>query len=508
MAAATAQLVVGSPPRLSLQTLDKLHPDVIRPAYAHTQTAIGHVHIGVGAFMRAFNAYYNDAALAARGGDWGIAGVSLRQKTVWQQLQPQDCLFTLAIRDNDRASHQLIGAIKSIDVAPESPRHIVDLLADAAVRIVTITVTEKGYCLTPDSGDLDRLNPALEHDLRNPREPQSMLGLLAAGLQQRRSDNSGPITIISCDNLPDNGSRLQHGVLAFADAIDATLRAWIEAHVSFPATMVDRITPATTAADLDEAAQNIGVRDEALVMTEPFVQWVIEDNFSADRPHWEAGGALFVDDVRPYEVTKLHLLNGPHSALAYLGYLAGFELISDVMQSPEFAAYAGILMRREISPVTAEPAGMEHGGYIQQLLHRFGNAALRHRTWQIAMDGSQKLPQRLLNTIRAQLKCGGPITGLALAVAAWMRYALGRDEAGQPIDVQDPLTESFHKIAASAAVNAEELVTQFVGLRQIFGTDLAMDRRFTSTLAGQFRLLVDKGAAGAVRDYITSSAGQ
>jgi len=495
-------------PRLSLQTLAHLHPDVTRPAYDYTNVGIGHIHIGVGAFMRAFIGNCNDAAMAAKGGDWGIAGVSLRQKTVRDQLQPQDCLYTLSVSDNEKISHQLIGSIRSVDVAPENPQHIVDLLADASVKVVTITVTEKGYCLAPDSGDLDRLSPALAHDLRDLREPQSLLGMLVAGLQQRRKDNSGLLTIVSCDNLPDNGSRLRNAVLAFADEVEASLRAWIEEQTSFPTTMVDRIVPATTAEDIEAAAQTIGVRDEAMVKAEPFLQWVIEDNFCTERPFWEAGGALLVDQVRPYEIAKLQLLNGPHSALAYLGYLAGHELISDAMKSPDFAAYARLLMSHEISPVTAEPAGMEHDGYIDELLHRFENASLAHRTWQIAMDGSQKLPQRLLSTIRLQLKRGGPIAGLSLAVAAWMRYVLGVDETGAAIDVCDPMADEFRRIADSVINEPEDLVAQFLGLRQIFGPDLAEDRRFASMLAGQYRQLVSNGAVGAVREYVASSGNQ
>jgi fructuronate reductase len=491
-----------------MQTLNDLHPDVTRPGYAHASTGIGHVHFGVGAFMRAFIGCYNDQALAARGGDWGIAGVSLRQKKVWEQLHPQDCLYTLAIRDNDISEYRLIGSIKSIDVAPENPQHIVDTLADAAVRIVTATITEKGYCLDPDSGDLDRSNPDLAADLQDLSEPKSMLGFLVAGMRRRRENDSGPLTIISCDNLPNNGSRLRNAVLAFADEVDSSLRAWIETHASFPATMVDRITPATTPEDLEVAAASNGVRDAALVKTEPFVQWVIEDNFAADRPYWEAGGALLVGDVQPYELAKLQLLNGPHSALAYLGYLAGFELISDVMQNPDFAAYARLLMSHEISPVTPEPEGMEHGAYMEELLRRFENASLDHRTWQIAMDGSQKLPQRLLNTIRSQLRRGGPIAGLSLAVAAWMHYALGRDEAGEEIDVQDPLARRFQEIAASTTNDAEAVVMQFLDLQQVFGTDLVAKRRFTSTLIAQFRQLIEKGAAGAIRDFVASSGMQ
>jgi fructuronate reductase len=488
-------------PRLSAKTLGDLRPDVQRPAYDVAKTRVGHVHLGVGAFMRAFVADYNDAALAAKGGDWGIAGVSLRQKNVYKQLQPQDCLYTLNVRDSDHSSYRLIGSIRSIDVAPDEPQRIVGLLADAKVQVVTMTITEKGYCIAPDSGDLDRSNRAIAHDLKDPHSPESMHGLLVAAMQKRRKAGGGPVTMVSCDNLPDNGKRLRHAVLAFADDVDSTLRSWIENNVRFPATMVDRITPATTAEDLDEAATIIGVRDEALVKTEPFMQWVIEDDFAADRPHWEAGGALLVADVRPYEVAKLQLLNGSHSTLAYLGYLAGFELVSDVMQDADFAAFIRTLMSQEISPVTEEPAGMQHATYIEDLLRRFGNTSLRHRTWQIAMDGSQKLPQRLLNTIRAQLKRGGPIAGLSLAVAAWMRYALGRDEAGASIDVQDPLVESFRAIAASASDDAQHVVMQFVGLQPVFGSDLASDRRFTSTLVRQFRLLLDKGAAGAVKEY-------
>lgn len=494
-------------PRLSLQALGHLHPGVARPAYDYAGSGIGHVHLGVGAFMRAFIGNCNDAAMAAKGGDWGIAGVSLRQKTVWDQLQPQDCLYTLSVRDNEAVSHQLIGSIRSMDVAPENPQRVVNHLAAASIKVVTITVTEKGYCLDPDSGELDRLNPALTHDLHDLREPQSLLGLLVAGLQRRRRDNSGALTIVSCDNLPDNGSRLQDAVLAFADEVDPSLRAWIDEQASFPATMVDRIVPATTPKDVVATALAIGVRDEAMVKTEPFLQWVIEDDFRNERPFWEAGGALLVDEVRPYETAKLQLLNGSHSALAYLGYLSGHELVSDAMRNPDLAAYARLLMTQEISPVTAEPPGMEHDEYIEQLLHRFENASLGHRTWQIAMDGSQKLPQRLLNTIRSQLKCGGPIAGLSLAVAAWIRYVLGVDEAGAAIDVRDPMAETFRRIGDSPNNEPEELVAEFTALHQIFGSDLAEDRRFESTLSGQYRQLINKGSVGAVREYIMSSGG-
>ena len=490
---------------MSLQTLECLHREVVRPAYDYAGAGIGQVHLGVGAFMRAFVATCNDAAMAAKGGDWGIAGFSLRRASVRDQLEPQDCLYTLNVRDNETTAHQLIGAIRSIGVAPKNPQRVVTLIADASVRVVTLTVTEKGYCIAPDSGDLDRENPDLEHDFTGLHAPRSTIGFLVAGLRRRRASNGDPLTVVSCDNLPDNGSRLRKAVLAFAGEVDPSLRAWIETHVTFPATMVDRIVPATTPQDIVDMAQLTGVRDEAMVKTEPFLQWVIEDNFCTERPYWEAGGALLVDDVRPYESAKLQLLNGPHSALAYLGYLAGHELISGAMCDPDIAAYVRLLMTHEISPVTAEPPGMEHRNYIEDLLRRFQNASLGHRTWQIAMDGSQKLPQRLLTTIRSQLKRGGPIAGLTLAVAAWMRYVLGRDERHEPIDVRDPMADTFSLIAKENYAEPEDLVARFVSLQQVFGKDLATDRRFTSTLAGQFRTLAELGAAGAVHTYVAGS---
>lgn len=493
-------------PRLSLRTLDGLRPIVMRPAYDHAHVRIGQVHLGVGAFMRAFIAPCNDAAMATKGGGWGIAGVSLRRAKVRDQLRPQDCLYTLSVRDNEAAANQLVGAIRSIVVAPENPQRVVSLLADASVSVATLTVTEKGYCIAPDSGDLDRSNPDLAHDLAGTRDPRSTIGFLVAGLRQRRASNGAPLTIVSCDNLPGNGKRLRNAVLTFVDEVDPSLCAWIESNVRFPATMVDRIVPATTPEDIAASARTIGVRDEAMVKTEPFLQWVIEDDFCTERPNWEAGGALFVDDVRPYEAAKLQLLNGPHSALAYLGYLAGHELISDAMGDRDIARFARRLMTHEISPVTAEPPGMGHAEYIEALLQRFENASLGHRTWQIAMDGSQKLPQRLLQTIRSQLQRGGPVAGLSLAVAAWMRYVLGHDDAGNMIDVRDPMADMFSQISREEQAEPEDLVARFVGLRPIFGTDLGANRRFTSTLAGQYRQLVDKGAAGAVKDYVASSA--
>jgi len=492
------ELGMGGPPRLSLETLDSLGAAVGRPGYSRETTSVGQVHLGVGAFMRAHVAYYNDEAMSVGGGDWGIAGVSLRQPTVRDQLSPQDCLYSLAICDQQAVDYRIIGSIKSIDVAPEDPNKVVDLIADPAVSVVTLTVTEKGYAIAPDSGALDTGNADIAHDLEQLDSPRSTLGFVVAGLERRCNSGGEPITFVSCDNLPDNGARLRDAVSQFVDIAQPQLRGWLDDNTAFPSTMVDRITPATTAADIEACSAAVGLRDEGLVRTEPFTQWVIEDDFTGDRPAWETAGALIVSDVGPFELAKLRLLNGPHSALAYLGYLGGYEFVHEAMQNPQYAAFVRHVMEVEISAVAPQPEGMQHEAYIEDLLARFSNESLRHRTWQIAMDGSQKLPQRLLNTIRAQLECDGPIAGISLAVAAWMRYALGYDEHGQPIDVQDPLADRFAAIAATASNDPDEIVRHYLGIDEIFGGDLAQQPRFISTVTGQLRQLMQHGAANSV----------
>ena len=292
-------------PRLSKRTLAALPDTVSRPAYERDRCGTGIVHLGVGAFMRAHIAMYCDEAMAKDGGDWGIAGISLRQRTVYDQLQPQDGLYTVAVRDDLTTTYRLVGAIRSIDVAPEDPAKVLRLLSDPRTLIVTLTITEKGYCLSPDSGALDLAHEDIAHDLQNLESPRSAIGFLVSALHRRFADSAPPLTVVSCDNLPGNGERLRGGVLRFAREIDKALAARIESDIRFPATMVDRIVPATTADDIAAAEAVLGCRDEALVKTEPFRQWVIEDSFAGKRPAWDAGGAMFVPDVAPYELAKL-----------------------------------------------------------------------------------------------------------------------------------------------------------------------------------------------------------
>ncbi|MGZ7032997.1 MAG: mannitol dehydrogenase family protein, partial [Thermoanaerobaculia bacterium] len=328
--------------------------------------------------------------------------------------------------------------------------------------------------------------------------PVSVVGLLAAAFEARRMRDAGPLTVVCCDNLPHNGKVLRGVVLAFAEALDAGLARWIERHAAFPSTMVDRIVPATTQADIADNDKALGLSDAAPVVFEPFKQWVIEDQFATARPAWEHGGAQFVDDVAPFEAMKLRLLNASHSAFAYLGFLAGHEYIYQVAGEPDFVAFMRRFMEEEVTPTLHVPPGIDLAAYRDALLQRFGNPALPHRTQQIAMDGSQKLPQRLLATARENLAAGRSIRLAALAVAGWMRYVSGTDEAGRPIKVSDPLAAQFAQIAAANRGNPTGLARELLGLRPIFGDDLAHDPRFAVPVTAWLAALHADGAAKTV----------
>lgn len=508
MAAGTAEL---NRPRLSAASVDALAPEVARPCYDRSSAACGIVHLGVGAFMRAHVATYCDAILGIDGGDWAIAGVSLRHPDVSLKLGPQDCLYLVASRGAGACDYRLIAALRSMAVATENTAAVARRLASPGTRIVSMTVTEKGYCVDTHEGGLDADHPDIRHDLAQPATPWSLVGFLYAACRQRKAAGAGPVSFLSCDNLPGNGCLLRQALLDFANLAGEGLQDWIAANVAFPSTMVDRIVPATTDADVAEAAQATGVIDRGLVCTEPFTQWVIEDRFANGRPAWEKAGALLVADVEPYETAKLRLLNGAHSTIAYLGYLAGHEFVHEVMADDELARFVAYMMREEISPVTPAPAGMEHERYIDELLERFRNPSLRHRTWQIAMDGSQKLPQRLLATIRLQRAAGGRYAGLSLAVAAWMRYALGSDELGRRIDVSDPLAERFAAIAKECGLApgaAAPIVGRFISLTTVFGAQLPTDDAFRARLVDALEGLLAQGVAKTVREFLVREAGQ
>ena len=458
----------------------------------------GIVHLGPGAFFRAFNAVYTDEAMAAAGGDWGIIAVSLRSATARDQLGPQGGAYTSVTLSEAGMEPQVIGSIIEVMVAPGDPAAVVTAMADPAISVVSLTITEKGYCHDPATGHLNLDHPDIAHDLAHMATPRSAIGFLVAALSKRREAGCDAFTVLSCDNLPSNGALVRNVVLDFAQHHDTALADWIASEARFPATMVDRITPATTPADIDRLAAQTGIHDPAAVMHERFRQWVIEDDFTAGRPAWDRAGAQFVSHVDAHETMKLRCLNGTHSALAYLGYLAGFETIADTVADPDFSAFCERLWTDEILPTVAQPEGEDLMAYCWRLMTRYQDRALHHRTWQIAMDGSQKLPQRILGTIRDNLANGHIPKGLCLAVAAWMRYVGGVDEAGAAIDVRDPLAAEL-KSASDGANEPEDKVAALLAFEAVFGADLTHHDGFRAAVTRHYTALVDIGAKSSIR---------
>ena len=488
-------------PRLSDATRGEFPEGVARPRYDRSAAAAGIVHLGIGAFQRAHQAMYTEASLNAGDLRWGIVGASLRSPAVRDALRPQDGLYTLAVRGAEGEQLQVIGAIKNVLVALEDPEALLRAMCDPAIKIVTLTVTEKGYCYDPATTALDEAHADIVHDLSNPARPRSAPGFLVEALRRRREARVSAFTVLCCDNLPHNGRTVRKIVTRFAALYDPALAGYIANEVAFPSTMVDRITPATTDADRAAIAARLGLEDAAPVVTEPFSQWVIEDRFPEGRPDWAIAGAEFVTDVAPYENMKLRLLNGAHSTLAYLGYLAGYETVADTMRDRNYRRLAEGVME-DAATTLKMPPGADVAAYKRALIERFDNPALRHRTWQICMDGSQKLPQRLLGSIRDRVAAGAPIDRLVMGVAGWMRYVTGTDEHGQPIDVRDPLAQRLRAIADGSGLVAERLVPALVDVREIFPAELAADLRFRTAVTGALARIIAKGARAAVAESI------
>jgi fructuronate reductase len=486
--------------RLKSAVIAELPKDVVLPNYDRSQLKPGIVHLGIGAFHRAHQAFYTEAVLNKFGGNWGIIGSSLRSPAVRDQLVPQDCLYTLVERSGEGEKLQLIGAVLDTLVGPENPAALVAQMADTTIKIVSLTVTEKGYCHDPASGNLNLNHPDIIHDLEHLDKPVSAIGFLVAALKQRFEKQQKAFTLLSCDNLPNNGEVLEKVVVQFAEKISTELAQWIKTHATFPCTMIDRIVPATTDDDRRDIEQRLNLRDEAMVVCEPFSQWVVEDKFADGRPEWDKVGVLLVDDVRVFEKIKLRLLNGAHSTMAYTGYLSGFQYISEVMEQPAFVNLVKTYMAREAGETVSAPAGFDIEAYKQQLRDRFSNKALKHRTWQIAMDGSQKLPQRLLETLREQLAGNGHIDILCLGVAAWIRYVSGVDEKGNAIEVSDPLAKELRAACDANQGNPAAMVKAVVSIEKVFGIDLANEPRFIATTTEWLERFYAKGVLASVQD--------
>ena len=430
-------------------------PGTIRPSYDRRALRSGIVHLGLGAFHRAHQAVYTEAALEHGDLRWGIAGVELRRRHTVDLLAAQDHLYTVTERDGETARTRIVGAVHRALFAPESLPALLRLIADPNVSIVSSTITEKGYYRLPGGG-LDIDDPAIRADFATPDTPRTALGVIAAGLRLRPP--GAPLTVLCCDNMTSNGDTLRALLIEYAQRIDSALARRIRDDVGFPNSMVDRIVPAATPDSLDWVQARIGARDAAAIVCEPFSQWVLDERFAGARPRWEDAGALMTTDVRPYETMKLRLLNGSHSAIAYAGQLRGRPTVSDAMADPLIARFVDGLMTQDLLATIDVPSGYDARGYCATLARRFGNPTLAHRTEQIAMDGTQKVPLRWIPALAENVQDGVERRYLERAFAMWLHYvATARDESGRPLMISDPGAAAL-KAALDAAPSATDAV--------------------------------------------------
>lgn len=430
--------------RLSRETIASVPPEVARPHYNRDSQSVGIVHLGIGAFHRAHQAWYTDAAMNAGDSNWAITGVSLRSPDVARQINPQDGLYTLAEQCADGMNTRIVGSVRNVLVASEEPSSVIAAIAAPTTRIVSLTVTEKGYCRRGNGGlDFD-----LAHSL-------SFYYFVTQGMLARRKAGLPGLTLLSCDNLADNGAKLEQLMSQYLEKHEPDLLSWFVEHCTCPATMIDRIVPATTSEDRANISQTLsGLQDLACVVTEPFSQWVIEDRFAQNRPNWERVGAHLVADVAPYEAAKLRMLNGAHSLLAYCGLKAGCTYVHEAVAIPELRQLAERLMREEAAPTITPAPDQDLDAYADVLIARFANPRLNHRLVQIAMDGSQKIPQRWLETLAANAAMGRECRAICAGLAAWIHHLSGANGL-----VDDPISAEL-AIAAAKADPLEALVGQ------------------------------------------------
>jgi len=473
---------------------------VARPAWTHDRLESRIVHLGCGAFHRAHQALYTHHLLELTDSDWGLCEVNLMSgngQRLIENLKKQQFLYTVAEKGAETTELKIVGSIKEmLHPKTDGCDAVLRAMSRPQTAIVSLTITEKGYCTDAASGQLDLNHPLIQHDLENPTQPHSAIGFIVEALRLRLEQGLPAFTVMSCDNVRENGHVAKVAVLGLAKARSPELAEWIATHASFPCTMVDRIVPAATPESLQDIADKLGVYDPCAIACEPFSQWVIEDNFVNGRPDWDKVGAQFVDNVVPFEMMKLRMLNGSHSFLAYLGYLGQYQTISETMTDPHYRQAAFSLMLNEQAPTLSMPDDISLEAYATLLIERFSNPSLCHRTWQIAMDGSQKLPQRLLDPVRVHLKNGSDWRHLALGVAGWMRYTQGIDEQGESIDVVDPLLADYQRI--NQHYQGSDRVKALLELSSIFGQDLVNNAQFVASVTAAYQQLNELGARASV----------
>ncbi|WP_375749207.1 mannitol dehydrogenase family protein [Vibrio sp. HN007] len=477
----------------------ELNSGVIAPGYDRSRLKSKIVHLGFGAFHRAHQALFTNELAQKTESDWGYCEVNLfGGEELVKKLREQEHLYTVAEKGAEKTDVKVIGSVcESLHPTFDGTEAIIEKMAEPQVAIVSMTITEKGYCADPATGTLDKENALVKADLANPSQPKSALGYIVQALKLRRERGLQPFTVMSCDNVQENGHVAKAAILEFAKLLDSELGNWIEQNVTFPCTMVDRIVPAATEETLTEISELLGCEDPCGIACEPFRQWVIEDNFVAGRPDWDVAGAEFVADVVPYEEMKLRMLNGSHSFLAYLGYLGGYAHISDTMTDEGYRKAAFDMMMKAQAKSLDMPEGTDLEAYAKLLIDRFTNPSLKHQTWQIAMDGSQKIPQRMGGSLKFHLEQGSNFSWLATAIAGWMRYIAGVDEQGNEINVVDPMIESLRNICDEHGLNVS-VVPALLSVEAIFPAELGQNPQVIDVVSTAYQSLIDNGARATV----------
>ncbi|MGJ8694323.1 MAG: mannitol dehydrogenase family protein [Thalassotalea sp.] len=448
---------------------------VILPSYDRNDVGIGIVHLGLGAFHRSHQAMYTEQVLNHEGGgNWGICGVSFRNETLQTQMNAQDCLYTMAILDVED-SFQVVGAIKEVLVVKTQTQAVLARMAASTTKLVSLTVTEKGYCLNAD-GKLDETLPEIIHDLSTPQSPTSAIGLLVSALHTRFNKGIKPFNVIACDNLPDNGRKLKSAVIQFAAQLSQDLAQWIEQEIQFPNTMVDSITPKTEAATVDLVHSKLGIKDSAPVQREQFAQWVIEDCPNMERPAWEKVGVVFTNNVESFEDAKLRILNGLHSALAYIGQLNGYESVYEAISDQNIKDFLVKLVDSEIIPTIAAPSGLNLHDYSRAIIARFENPKIKHLLSQIACDGSIKIPVRTLAPLAANLKHNRSVELLSVVVAAWLHFI--RNSVLNEQQINDPLAKELSNAIIKHNLTGQLNVKEFIKLPGLVPEELSANESF------------------------------
>jgi fructuronate reductase len=481
--------------RLDAESLSLAPGHVRQPGYDRARTRIGFAHIGVGAFHRCHQAEYTEDMLETGADDRAEVAINIRPPLIEAQLSPQDGLYTRLLVEGDKAEARVIGSIRRVLDAGNEPAKAVVALADPGIDVISMTVTEKGYCHVPASGALDWDRPEIADDLKRSSGRQSLPGFLAEMLGERMAAKA-PVTLISCDNIPGNGRILKSVVSSFADAADKSLAAWIADNVRFPSTMVDRIVPATRPEDLKRVEELAEYRDEGVVVGEPYRQWVIEDDFNRPRPRWDVAGSEFVNDVEPYEFVKMRVLNACQTTLSYLGALSGLGTTCDDVRDPLLRDFATCMILTETAAVLPHVPSMQVGPYLKLTLQRLANPAIRHSNHQIATDGSQKINQRILQPLRDRIAKGLPSPLLETAVAGWVAYlAKSQPAFGNAWQASDQIMPFVADIARRSSGDIGVFTRLFVEHRSIFGDSLAGDAAFIGRVGSAAQRLLEDGVA-------------